>query len=138
MMDLKILTADNLGRDGWRSLVSNLEEVTKARTDPRFFRQVDRFVRHLREIASIAVELNSNHGAAEAAYEHVRDTKILARNKTINKFEDIQKQTYEICLDALNRDFENMYKAFKERNLEALENQYRQISRWPIRFQTSA
>jgi len=138
MVDLKKLTADNLGREGWPALVSRLEEVAKAKTDPRFFRQVDRFVRHLREIASIAVELNSNHDAAETAYEHVKATKILAKNKTINKFEDIQKQTYEVCLEALNRDFENMYRAFSERNLEALENQYRQISRWPIRFQTSA
>lgn len=138
MVDLKGLNAENLSKDGWRNLVSGLDEVTKARTDPRFFRQVDRFVRHFREIASIAVELNSNHEAAEQAYEHVKATKILSKNKAINRFEDIQQQTYDICLEALKRDWENMYRAFGERNLEALENQYRQINRWPIRFQTSA
>ena len=138
MVDLKKLTAESLAKDGWRKLVSELDEVTRAKTDPRFFRQVDRFVRHFREIVFIAVELNSNHSAAETAYEHVKATKILAKNKTINKFEDIQKQTYDICLEALSRDFENMYHAFTERNLEALENQYRQITRWPVRFEVSA
>lgn len=138
MVDLKKLTSESLDRDGWRGLVNSLDEVTRARTDPRFFRQVDRFIRHLREIASIAVELNCNYSAAEKAYEHVRSAKIISRHKTINKFEDIQKQTYDICLEALKRDFDNMYKAFRERNLEELENQYRQITRWPIRFQSSA
>ena len=137
-MDLKSLSQDNLSRDGWSAVLSGLDDVTRARTDPRFFRQVERFIRHLREIASIAVELNSNHDAAEQAYEHVKSTKILARNKSINRFEDIQKQTYDICMAALNRDLENMYQAFKERNLEALENEYRQIARWPVRFKTSA
>jgi len=40
MLDLKKLTAENLSKDGWRTLISKLDEVTKARTDPRFFRQV--------------------------------------------------------------------------------------------------
>jgi len=138
MIELKSLSAEHLKREGWVKLVSSLDEVIKARTDPRFFRQVDRFLRYFREIATIAIELNSNHDAAEIAYEHVKTTKVLAKNKTINRFEDIQKQTYEICLEALNRDFENMYRAFTERNLEALENQYRQIKRWPVRFEVSA
>lgn len=137
MLDLKKLTAENLSKDGWRTLISKLDEVTKARTDPRFFRQVDRFLRHFRELTSVAVELNSNKEAAEKAFSHVVETKVFARNRSINRFEDIHKQTYEICLLALTKDFENMYRAFSERNLEALENQYRQISRWPIRFAPS-
>jgi len=137
MVDLKTLNAEHLTRAGWKTLVDSLGEVSKARTDPRFFRQVDRFLRYFRELTSVAVELNSNKEASEAAFDHVKATKIFARNKSINRFEDIHKQTYEICLEALNRDFENMYRAFAERNLEALENQYRQVTRWPIRFRPS-
>lgn len=137
MVDLKELGAEHLSKKGWANLVASLEEVNKARTDPRFFRQVDRFLRHFRELTSVAVELNSNKAAAETAYDHVKATKIFARNKSINRFEDIHKQAYDVCLEALNQDFENMYLAFSERNLEALENQYRQISRWPIRFRPS-
>ncbi len=134
MVDLRQLGPADLERDGWRELVAALDAVTIARTDPRFFRQVDRFVRFFRELTSVAVELNSNQEAAEAAYQHVRETKILARNKSINKFEDIQQQSYEICMESLQRDFDNMYNAFKERNVEALENQYRQVKSWPIRY----
>ncbi len=137
MVDLKTLNAEHLSKRGWAELVDSLDEVRKARTDPRFFRQVERFLRHLRELTSVAVELNSNKAAAEAAYDHVKATKIFARRKSINRFEDIHEQTYDICLEALNQDLENMYRAFSERNLEALENQYRQIARWPVRFKPS-
>ena len=134
MVDLKTLSPTDLEKNGWFKLVASLEPVTQARTDPRFFRQVDRFLRFFRELTSIAVELNSNKLASERAYEHVRTNKIIARNKTINQFEDIQQQTYEVCMESLQRDFENMYKAFEERNLDALENQYRQVKNWPIRY----
>lgn len=134
MVDLRKLSASDLEKDGWFKLVATLEPVNKARTDPLFFRQVDRFLRFFRELTSIAVELNSNRQASEQAYEHVRNNKIIAKNKTINQFEDIQQQTYDVCMESLQRDFENMYNAFEARNLDALENQYRQVKNWPIRY----
>ena len=138
MVDLKTLTSDHLSKEGWQKFLGSLGPVNKARTDPRFFRQVDRFARFMREVVSIAVELNSNFDAAETAFDYVKATKISARNKTINRFEDIQQQTYKICMESLQRDFDNMYSAFQARNLEALENQYRQINSWPIRYKVPA
>lgn len=138
MVDLRKLIPADLEQGGWQNLVASIETIGQARTDPRFFKQVDRFVRFFKELASIAIELNSNHEAAEQAYQHVRESKILARNKTVNRFENIQQQTYEICMESLQRDFENMFKAFEARNLEALEHQYRQVKSWPIRYNIPA
>jgi len=138
MITLRSLDQTHLHHENWPDLIGPFDKVEEARTDPRFFKQVSRFERFLREIASIAVELNSNRAASKTAYEHVKSSKILAKNKKINQFEDIQSQTYEICLDALTRDLENMYSAFCERNLEALEDQYRQVVRWPVRYAATA
>jgi len=134
MIDLSAVDQSHLKSDGWQTIMSEFKAVTKARTDPSLFRQVERFKRHLRNILSIAAELNSNQEASIVAFEHVKSTKILARNKTINQFEDIQQQTYDICMQALQRDMENMYNAFCDRNMESLEDQYRQVTSWPVRY----
>jgi len=137
MVDLKTLGPNELEYDGWQSLLARLPAVVAAETDPYLFRQLGRFKTHMRHIVKLAVQINVDQSQAAHAYDFVKENKLLFRNKTLDRFKDIQKQTYTIALDALQRDFDNLYQCLVDRNLETMENQYRIIKKWPKTFEAA-
>lgn len=130
MINLSEISVESLHGDAWDRVIDGFPEIEKAKCNPILFRHVGRFVRHLKQSIQIAVDLNSDRQTVEQAYKHVVASKLLFKNKTINRFEDINHQTWKIALQALEHDILTMYEAFSAGNFEELENRYREINKW--------
>lgn len=130
MINLSELSDESLHGAGWEEVLKEFPEIDKAKCNPVLFRHVGRFVRQLKQTIHFAAELNSDRQTVEAAYQGVVTNKILFKNKAINRFEDINHQTWKITLQALEHDIRCMYEAFCAGNFEELENRYREINKW--------